>query len=163
MVFQLKHSPWERLRATPRSQKTSLVTGWLIKTLYWLKPMFQKCLLTNTLWQWEGKLRDWRGLGKRTGMRSAKRSQDFVTGTCREILMARVHFGVLKRLLSAICPKFLWDLTTAFRVMKVLWNWCSWLHTIVKVTRSHIFKGLDVYLKNKPCVPSWGAIKSWLN
>lgn len=53
------------------------------------------------------KLRVWRGLGYRAGVRSAEMSQDSGTDTsdAESIYFARL-IGT-----SAICPEFLWDLT----------------------------------------------------
>ena len=47
MVFVLKISPGERFVTTPGSQTPSVVAGQLIKTFYWLKPMYKPSSLVN--------------------------------------------------------------------------------------------------------------------
>jgi hypothetical protein len=49
MIFMLKISPLERLRAALGSQMLSVAAGQLIKTFYWLKAISKQSSLSNIL------------------------------------------------------------------------------------------------------------------
>lgn len=48
MIFVLKSSAWERPEASLVFQACHAVTEWLIKTLYWSKPIFEQSALIDT-------------------------------------------------------------------------------------------------------------------